>query len=95
MSLLILVPGNNLGGSKVQFIYYSAPWCGPCKRVWPWVKRIAEEVGADVETVDISDGAEGILSVPTLDIMAAGETLKRIVRWSGPKALMREIEELL
>lgn len=79
----------------MKFVYYSATWCNPCKRIWPWVKQVAEEVGADVEIVDISDGVEGILSVPTLDIIAGGETLKRIVRWSGKKALMREIEELL
>lgn len=78
----------------MRFVYYSAAWCDPCKRVWPWVKQIAEKVGASVEKVDISDSAEGILSVPTLDIIVGGETLKRIVRWSGPKALMREIEEL-
>ena len=78
----------------VKFVYYSAEWCSPCKRVWPWVQSAAKKVGADVEKVDISDGV-GILSVPTLDIIAGGETLKRIVRWSGPKTLMQEIEGLL
>lgn len=79
----------------MKFVYYSAEWCSPCKKVWPWVEQVAKRVGADVKKVDINDGAEGILSVPTLDIMVRGETLKRIVRWSGPKALMREVEELL
>ena len=80
----------------MKFVYYSAEWCSPCKRVWPWVQQVAEKVGADVEKMDVSkDDVTGILSVPTLDIMAGGETLARIVRWSGPKALMREVEELL
>lgn len=79
----------------MKFVYYSAEWCEPCKRVWPWVERVAEKVGAEIERVDISSGIEGILSVPTLDIIVGGEVLRRIVRWSGPKALMREIEELL
>lgn len=79
----------------MKFVYYSAEWCAPCKCVWPWVQRAAEKVGAGVEKVDISNGGEGILSVPTLDIIAGGETLKRITRWSGPKALMQEVEELL
>ncbi len=80
----------------MKFVYYSAEWCLPCGRVWPWVQRAAEKVGADVEKVDVNnDGVTGILSVPTLDIIVGGETLKRIVRWSGPKALAREIEELL
>lgn len=79
----------------MKFVYYSASWCRLCERVWPWVKRIADEAKIDVEKVDINDGVEGILSVPTLDIIVEGETLKRIVRWSGPKTLMREVEELL
>lgn len=79
----------------MKLIYYSAEWCRPCKRVWPWVQRIAEKVGASVEKVDIGNSTEEILSVPTLDIIAGGKTLKRIVKWSGPKTLMREIEELL
>ena len=80
----------------MKFVYYSAEWCSPCKRVWPWVRQAAEKAGASVEKIDVSkDNVTGILSVPTLDIMAGGKTLARIVRWSGPKALMREIEKLL
>lgn len=79
----------------MKFVYYSAEWCSPCKRVWPWVLSAAKKVKADVEKVDISDGVDGILSVPTLDIIAGEELLARIVRWSGPKTLMREVEELL
>lgn len=79
----------------MKFVYYSAEWCNPCKLVWPWVRRVANEVGAEVEIVDISSGVEGILSVPTLDIIVGGETLKRIVRWSSMKTLMREVREVL
>lgn len=93
---MIMCLSSGRGGDGMKFVYYSAEWCRPCKRVWPWVRSVAEKVGADVEKVDVSsNGVEGILSVPTLDIKVKGETLKRIVRWSGPKALMREVEELL
>lgn len=80
----------------MKFIYYSAAWCAPCKRVRPWVDAVATKYGIPVEYVDVSDGgAVGILSVPTLDIVSGDETLKRIVNWSGTKALMREVEEVL
>ena len=79
----------------MRFVYYSSEWCEPCKRVWPWVKQVADETGVEVERVDISSGAEGILSVPTLDVIVGGETLKRIVRWSSMKALLKELEEVL
>lgn len=73
----------------MKFVYYSAEWCNPFRPVWPWLKQIADKVGAEVERV------EGILSVLTLDIIAGGETLKRIVRWSSKRTLLREVEEVL
>lgn len=79
----------------MKFVYYSAEWCKPCKLVWPWVKRVADEIGAEIERVDISSGIGGILSVPTLDIIVGGETRKRIVRWSSMRALMKEVGEVL
>lgn len=80
----------------MKFIYYSAEWCGPCKRVWPWVEAVAGEFGVPVETVDIGqESVDGILGVPTLDIIVGGELLKRIVRWSSVSALAREVEEVL
>ena len=80
----------------MKFIYYSAGWCAPCKRVRPWVDAVAKEFGAELKVVDIGqESVEGIFSVPTLDIIMGGELLKRIVRWSGPSALAREVEEVL
>ena len=80
----------------MRFIYYSAAWCAPCKRVWPWVDAVAEEFGARVDRVDIDHGpVEGVMSVPTLDIVVNGELLKRIVRWSSARALAREVEEVM
>lgn len=80
----------------MKFIYYSAEWCAPCKKVWPWVEVVAREFEAEVETVDIGrEPVESILSVPTLDIIVHGELLKRIVRWSSPSALRREVKEIL
>lgn len=80
----------------MKFIYYSAAWCASCKRVWPWVDAVAKEFGVPVETVDVGrEPVDGVLSVPTLDIIVGGELLKRIVRWSNVSALTREVEEVL
>ena len=80
----------------MRFVHYSAEWCAPCKRVWPWVEAVAGEFGAELETVDVGqEPVDGVMSVPTLDIVVGGETLKRIVRWSSASALAREVEEVL
>lgn len=80
----------------VKFVYYSAKWCEPCKRIRPWVESAARKFGADLEIRDIDQGiVEGILSVPTLDVAVQGETVKRISQWSNASALAREIQEVL
>lgn len=80
----------------MKFIYYSAAWCAPCKKVWPWVEALAAKFGVSVETVDIDqEFVGGILSVPALDIVSQGETLKRIVKWSSQSALKMEVEEVM
>lgn len=80
----------------MRFVYYSAEWCAPCKRVRPWVEAVAGEFGAELETVDIGEEpVDGVMSVPALDIVVGGELLKRIVRWSSAPALARGVEEVM
>lgn len=60
------------------------------------IDAVAKEFGVPVETVDIDrDHVDGVLTVPTLDIIVGGELLKRIVRWYNVSALTREVEEVL
>ena len=59
---------------SVEIVYYSAPWCSPCKKLWPRVERIAAEHKLPVEKIDISDKVvPGILSVPTIRVYADDE----------------------
>lgn len=62
-----------------KIIYFSAPWCAPCKTFAPIMERVANELGWVVEKIDISteDGekiatAEGIKAVPTLILEKGG-----------------------
>ena len=57
----------------VEIVYYSAPWCAPCKKLWPRVEKLAQEHRFPIEKVDISDKQiPGILSVPTIRVYAGG-----------------------
>ena len=58
----------------VDIVYYSAPWCAPCKKLWPRVEKLAQEHGLPIEKVDISDKTiPGILSVPTIRVYSDDE----------------------
>ena len=75
-----------------------AEWCAPCKRVWPWVREIADQLTGDVTCsyVSIEDyKADDVLSVPTLIVLRDGQEVGRVVRFSGRESLARGIRRML
>lgn len=59
--------------------YFSAPWCGPCKAFYPVVVQVCEELGIDLEKIDIGENPElaveyGIKAVPFLHFENEKET---------------------
>jgi len=89
-----------LGAEKV-IVYFTAPWCGPCKRISPTVQTLSQDFeGLSVYTYDITTGggekakALGIRSLPWFMIYRNGELLHEFstVR---PADLQTEIEGLL
>ena len=68
----------------IEFIYYSADWCGPCKIIWPKVLAWSVELDTKLTKIDMSDGfTDGIMSVPTLDVIVDGVKKLRVTQW-GP-----------
>lgn len=75
-----------------------AEWCAPCKRVWPWVREIADQLTGDVACsyVSIEDyKGDDVLSVPTLIVLRDGTEAGRITRFSGKRTLVRDIRGML
>ncbi len=67
-----------------RILKFEADWCGPCHAVAPMVKKVAEETGLELETVDIDlnpDLAEsyGVQAVPTILLVEGGAELARHV----------------
>lgn len=79
----------------IKFIYYSTKWCAPCRKYWPKVQTWAMELGAEPTRVDLSDGPiDGILGVPTMDVVVDGELKLRVTQW-GPGTRGQILEVLL
>lgn len=75
-----------------------AEWCAPCKRVWPWVREIADQLPGDVACsyVSVEDCADqGVMSVPTLIVLRDGQEVGRATRFSGKASLVRGIRRML
>lgn len=54
----------------MKIVYFSAPWCGPCKMLGPVMDQIANS-GIPVEKINIDENHElpakyGVRSIPTL-----------------------------
>jgi len=78
----------------VEFVYYGAEWCLPCKMYWPKVLAWSVELDAKITKVDLSDGfIDDIQSVPTLDVTVDGVRKDRITQW-GPGTRRRVLDAI-
>ena len=75
----------------VEFVYYGAEWCQPCKIYWRSLAWSAE-LDTKITKVDLSDGfIDDIQSVPALDIIVDGVRRGRVTQW-GPGTRRRVLD---
>ena len=65
-----------------KILYFSAPWCGPCKQFGPVMEQVGQSVR--VEKVDVDNlpdlaQAYNVRSVPTVVILKDGQEVNRFV----------------
>ena len=58
----------------MQVMYFSAPWCGPCKMFKPVVQEVSRELGIAVNDINVDYDATytekySITSVPTIIVV--------------------------
>jgi len=70
---------------ELLVIQFSAEWCGPCRKMKPFVKECSDNMkDASFYYVDIDENSSiaedaGIVSVPTFHIVRNGEVLSKLV----------------
>ena len=66
-----------------KIIYFSAPWCGPCKVLGPTMEKLSSEFPITKINVDEDTNTSvkyGIRNVPTLILIdQSGKELNRLV----------------
>ena len=65
-----------------KILYFSAPWCGPCKQLGPIMESLAGEV--NYEKINVDNDTElspkyGVRNIPTLILLNGDEVVDRIV----------------
>jgi thioredoxin 1 len=66
----------------LKIMYFTAPWCGPCKIMSPMVDEVVRETGVIVEKVNADDSPKiaelySVSGVPTLIFIKDGNPIHR------------------
>jgi thioredoxin 1 len=66
-----------------KFLYFTAPWCGPCRQLGPIMEQIQSE-GITVQKVDVDSNPEicqefGVRNVPTVVLQVDDTEVERKV----------------
>ena len=81
---------------------FSATWCGPCKKIAPFIAELADEyegrvlVGkCDVDENDDLTSRFGIRNVPTVLFIKGGQVVDKHVGAAPKSELVNKVEALL
>jgi len=74
-----------------KILYFSAPWCGPCKQFAPIMEQIGQTV--PVEKINVDEQSDlaatyGIRNVPTVLILKDGQVAQKFVGVQPPNLIL-------
>jgi thioredoxin 1 len=87
---------------KPVMVFFTAPWCGPCRLSIPVVKDVMKQFAGQIEVVEVctddlpevaSDA--GVVSIPTIQMYAKDELLDTIVGCVAKSVLAASVEKVL
>jgi len=88
----------------INIIYFSAPWCGPCRAFGPVMERVAEHFSenANVEVIKVNADEDpdtaamhNIRSIPALVYLKDGKTYYQSIGAKPQAEVIEKINECL
>ena len=67
---------------KKEILYFSAEWCGPCKKLAPRMEKLSNQI--NYRKIDVDNNRElssefGVRNIPTLILLQDGQAINRLV----------------
>jgi len=90
--------------SRPVLVFFTAPWCGPCRLTVPVVKDVMKQYSGELDVVevctdDLAEVAEdaGVLSIPTIQFYFDGAPLEThsIVGCVAKSVLSNAVEKVI
>jgi thioredoxin 1 len=88
--------------NRPVLVFFSAPWCGPCRLTNPVVKDILKQFSGQLDVVevctdDLAEIAEeaGVVSIPTIQFYYKGEQMETIVGCVAKSVLASAVSKVL
>lgn len=95
---------NNNNDNNIVMVFYTAPWCGPCRLSNPVVKeinqlfKITDQLDVvEICTDDLPEVPEmaGVVSIPTIQLYHKGQLQETIVGCVAKNVLEKAIRKLI
>jgi thioredoxin 1 len=87
---------------KPVMVFFTAPWCGPCRLSVPAVKDVMKEFAAQLDCVEVCTddlpevaAESGVVSIPTIQLYSAGNLVDTIVGCVAKTVLASSVEKVL
>ena len=74
-----------------QILYFSAPWCGPCKQLGPIMESLSSQI--NFKKIDVDNNTElstkyGVRNIPTLVLLENGEAVNKLSGLQQKEAIL-------
>lgn len=91
-----------LAEGKPMVVDFWATWCGPCKKIGPYIEEMAENYGdrAIIGKVDVDENDElairyGVRNIPTVLFIRNGEVVDKQIGAAPKAALEAKLQSIL